>query len=181
MYEAQSISIPPKLRWFVRRTDDVYVPLIAVDELPPDIELIGAPRVMEQDMIEGLKFVGAVEHSGKFFSFRRTSECSRDQYQRNDKGHTSSKAASSNPRKSEPGEERPSILTEHSHHEQFCKLSPQIIPQETLSITYINHPQDSPSKDLRPVTASRTVPTPSLVHSKESTVRATRLLRFNVY
>ncbi|KAB2568713.1 hypothetical protein DBV05_g12608, partial [Lasiodiplodia theobromae] len=54
--------------WFIQRDNGAYVPVIPVDELPPDIDLEEAPRCLNMDDAQGMKFLGKLAFSGQTYS-----------------------------------------------------------------------------------------------------------------
>ena len=68
----------PGLIWFMSRGNDVYVPLVPVDELPREIELKGVPRQVNKDNLKktGLQwanFLGEVMGTGSTLSLDASS------------------------------------------------------------------------------------------------------------
>lgn len=58
--------------WYVGRGNGIFVPLVATDELPPGIELAGAPRQLNECDLDRLRnqnseFLGEIMSSGKIF------------------------------------------------------------------------------------------------------------------
>jgi hypothetical protein len=62
--------------FLVRNTGDV-VPLIAVDELPPDTELDGVPRSLNLEDTIGMLNLGLQRGSGHFYQLTRREEKSK--------------------------------------------------------------------------------------------------------
>lgn len=54
--------------WFIQRDNGAYVPVIPVDELPPDITLEEAPRCLTMEDAQGMKFLGKLAFSGQTYS-----------------------------------------------------------------------------------------------------------------
>lgn len=54
--------------WFIQRENGAYVPVIPVDELPPEIDLEGAPRALRMDDAQGMKFLEKLPFNGQTYS-----------------------------------------------------------------------------------------------------------------
>ncbi|GME38451.1 Zinc finger CCCH-type protein [Neofusicoccum parvum] len=54
--------------WFIQRENGAYVPVIPVDELPPDIDLEGAPRSLKMEDAQGMKFLEKLPFNGQTYS-----------------------------------------------------------------------------------------------------------------
>jgi hypothetical protein len=55
--------------YFLVRTTGEVVPLIAVDELPPNIELVGVPRSLDLAETIGMLNLGLQRTTGGFYQF----------------------------------------------------------------------------------------------------------------
>lgn len=61
--------------WFIQRADSgAYVPVVPVDELPPDVDLEEAPRRLTEDGAQGMKFLGKLPFSGQTYRLVVVSE-----------------------------------------------------------------------------------------------------------
>lgn len=49
-------------RHFISREDGTLTALIAVDELPPAVRIVGVPRILQPSQIEGMKSCGVEPH-----------------------------------------------------------------------------------------------------------------------
>ena len=58
----------PYPRWFISRGSGVVVPLIAADELPLDVKLVGVPRGMDLDGAARMEFLGEFLHDGSLYA-----------------------------------------------------------------------------------------------------------------
>ncbi|GME66135.1 putative c-x8-c-x5-c-x3-h type zinc finger protein [Neofusicoccum parvum] len=58
--------------WFIQRENGAYVPVIPVDELPPDIDLEGAPRSLKMEDAQGMKFLEKLPFNGQTYSLATT-------------------------------------------------------------------------------------------------------------
>ena len=79
-----SVFKRPCPRWFISRGGGVVVPLIAADELPLEVKLVGVPRGMDLDGAAGMKFLGEYRHDGSVYALEtplgeaHTEECNSD-------------------------------------------------------------------------------------------------------
>ena len=58
----------PYPRWFISRGNNVVVPLIAADELPLDVRLVGVPRGMDLDGAARMEYLGEFLHDGSLYA-----------------------------------------------------------------------------------------------------------------
>ncbi|KAL1617593.1 hypothetical protein SLS56_010916 [Neofusicoccum ribis] len=58
--------------WFIQRENGAYVPVIPVDELPPDIDLEGAPRSLKMEDAQGMKFLEKLPFNGQTYSLAKS-------------------------------------------------------------------------------------------------------------
>ena len=61
----------PSPGYFLLRTTGEVVPLIAVDELPPSLNLVGVPRSLELEGTIGMLNLGLKRSSGTYFEVVR--------------------------------------------------------------------------------------------------------------
>ncbi|EKG14466.1 Zinc finger CCCH-type protein [Macrophomina phaseolina MS6] len=73
--------------WFIQRDNGVYVPVIPVDELPPDIELDGAPRELKMDDAQGMRFLERVPLSGQTYTLARSGKVAEEWNRRHSQHH----------------------------------------------------------------------------------------------
>ncbi|KAI9813628.1 MAG: hypothetical protein M1827_003699 [Pycnora praestabilis] len=65
----EKMTDPFRPTWFVARGNGILVPVIAVDELPANITLVGAPRAMTvEDVRQGMTSLGHVPFTGRVYS-----------------------------------------------------------------------------------------------------------------
>jgi len=60
------------IRWVITRENGVLVPLVAVDELPLNIQLQGVPRGLSINDVKGKEFLGEVPATSFSFSLIQT-------------------------------------------------------------------------------------------------------------
>lgn len=58
----------PRPQHVLYRGNGVYAPLIAFDELPPDIQLQGVSRILTSAQTAGMTFLGEQDHAGFYTS-----------------------------------------------------------------------------------------------------------------
>jgi hypothetical protein len=58
---------PPRLCYFISRSDGNIVPLVPADELPYSVRLIGVPRAMKMEHTCGMNHVGVHPSTGQYF------------------------------------------------------------------------------------------------------------------
>ena len=79
-----SVYRRPCPRWFISRGGGVVVPLIAADELPLEVKLVGVPRGMDLDGAARMEFLGEYRHDGSVYALEtplaeaHTEECNSD-------------------------------------------------------------------------------------------------------
>ena len=61
----------PSPGYFLVRTTGEVVPLIAADELPPNLNLVGVPRSLELEATIGMLNLGLKRSSGSYFELAR--------------------------------------------------------------------------------------------------------------
>lgn len=64
---AATPSPPPRLKYFISRSNGKIVPLIPADELPYKVRLFEVPRVMRMEQTEGMTHVGMHPTTGQCF------------------------------------------------------------------------------------------------------------------
>jgi hypothetical protein len=58
--------------YFIVRTTGEVVPLIAVDELPPGIDIVGVPRSLDLEGTIGMLNLGLQRSSGSFYQIYKS-------------------------------------------------------------------------------------------------------------
>ena len=66
--EVEEPRDPPRPRHFACRSDGTLTPLIAVDELPPSLTIVGVPRTLSMSGTMGMTSVGAVPRSNGHYT-----------------------------------------------------------------------------------------------------------------
>jgi hypothetical protein len=67
--------------YFLVRTTGEVVPLVAVDELPPNIELVGVPRSLDLEETIGMLNLGLQRSNGGFYQIRPEHDSKTETYE----------------------------------------------------------------------------------------------------